>query len=527
MDSVSVARALMLGYRATAMYSPRGESYDYALGQQASPEQGLEASDDLDTYVRLIGQMTMAEPRLMHECPLLNADVTLRCNLPPYKSRHPLVIKSGSKLAFYANNVLNPVYRYLEEGLMFYHGEGFYCVHGGIRNEGKRSIDRVTDAQRLTELPADIDLNELHQIGFAKSVVTGRCDANKEAELGFADSYMHDTQKFTIVGHTPQNLGLPTVIRHTEESKFLVILDTQMSNREKNASCIGWDHERFLIKGYFDFKGTRHDYEASSDDGHIGTLDTTGSKHRRIVARVVGGEQNGKYVGVWYNGLKDDPPFASELSFVSLSEPTPSGDGVRGTEGQVGQFTHVACGDIEGSMPFLTNFLQLACNMLDIAYTPIAVGKQMTADALVTMTTSIQEKKVTIVCMGDVIGFAGPVGGPNEKRDLAFIPTTGDEAECLKWANSIGIIKIIGNRDVNKLRFLDELPFLQKHSDRLKIVDVKLPELQKVLLLGNCYPYIEKDGHKISKHGGGDLLLKLLPHMNLMQSATSPIWTPK
>jgi hypothetical protein len=493
LDAESLARQLL---------QPRFRAASQVKRQRRTRDEVTTVNiERIDEYVTLLADQTMAEPFILHECPIKYEAVDIRCNINPYKNT-VVRISGGSKFAYYANKVLNPVYAYLEKSQMRYDGREFVCVHGGVHisDEEKSISDRVLgDHTTLEKVSYDVDRNDLHQLGFGGSIITGRLFQNLEAIAGKADIYMDSSKRFTIVGHTPQNLGLPTVIRHSETpSKFLILLDTQMSNREKNASCIAWNDELFLVRGYFEHDSETYNYESSSTDDIIGTVREHEKTPFRIVALVKNGTLQGKYVGVKYNGRELN--FTSELQFFDFAHPTEESEGGN-NDATTPTFTHVACGDIEGSMPFLKNFLTLACSLLQVETSKIPSipnKKGMIADELRGMTNEIQSK-ATIVCIGDVIGFAGPFGIPSEKRDKEFVPTTDDEGECLLWANTERIVKIIGNRDINKLRFLDELMFLNVNPQN---VDIALNPIlaQSMALMGNCFPYVKDQGFRYSKH---------------------------
>jgi hypothetical protein len=137
------------------------------------------------------------------------------------------------------------------------------------------------------------------------------------------------------------------------------------------------------------------------------------------------------------------------------------------------------CGDIEASIPFLTAFLEHALGIANQLFpSTVMVESMRTAlfwmwntppnfhkyginkqklDTIVNTiylyTYRLKALGINIGCIGDVVGDPLGTGNPSGTR---FI----DEFVCAHWAayNITTLYGAGGNREVNKIRFIDEIP---------------------------------------------------------------------
>lgn len=547
----------------------------------------------------------------------------LKSELGPFVNETGIKITGMSAASAYCNLTLKHTYDYIDKGSIFKPFASGYCMmHGGLSFPDKDVFERcVVDGMKRiqagehiksTDVLQTASFNDVHRLGFGASVITGRlavpdaCTDGKKALEA-----MHPLFRTTIVGHTPQWIGMPTVIRESGNFKdsFLVVLDTQFSNRQKNTHSLGLfkDGSFCLMGSWMNYV----EYTARSDDVHIGrkvkvTSDgfTSSTPYFRVIAKCEN-ETPSRYIAVNYAPNPANPfapsgettvclvyfevdesknkwvakvaapeaemQAATQKKFIlsgeieleedhayqrSRDESMDSSKMEMGYGNGMWAFDRFVCGDIESSVDFLHAFLNHSYRMArgkNFNTQNINNEKKRWADGSLNTTlyglkndnslgfdvTSISDtmKEIMLMsnymvhgmgmkfaCIGDVIG--DPVGKGN------LFNTNGTELihefMCIHWANHYCIDKIIGNRDINKLRFLQEIPYILKPGNKRWFEMIYLMQREfednnktnivtlKRLLGHFCYPYVVTKGAngeevELSKHFLFDPAKPILP----------------
>ena len=535
----------------------------------------------------------------------------LKSSVGPFESEAAMKVNGNSVASSYCNLTLKCIYDYIDNGSMFKPVDNFCLMHGGliVDANGKAIFERCVDNAmerimsgkevKATDVKQSATFNDVHQLGFGGSVITGRL-AVEEACTGSSKALeaMHPLVRTTVVGHTPQWLGIPTIIRETpNQDKFLVALDTQFSDRQKNTHSLGlYQDGSFVLVGKW--MGV-FEYEANSSDIHIGQkikvervvsrMNELETPYYRVIARVTGQVSN-LYIAVNYalnpankfapgyttvclvRFFKENEagPFKAEVvkpddalvlnskkdfvfegkieldSYYHANAPAINNEmqskyyriNYASGNGIANDFTTFVCGDIEASVDFLHAFVMHSYKMLtnqtfppeylpdrnkvwangsadidenydlpevmSLGFDAKTISDKMKEIMHVSRELEIRANQTkntriaTFACIGDVIG--DPVG----KGNLDHVSGTEliHEFMCVHWANRFCQHKIVGNRDINKLRFLQEIPYIAK-PEHLQYLDL-ISQYQREFAAGNqtnvvtlkrllghfCYPYV-------------------------------------
>ena len=207
----------------------------------------------------------------------------------PFATQKGLKIDGASAASAYCNLTLKCIYEYIDKGSIFKPVDNFsFCLmHGGLTLDHNATaifercvvnamghIEKGNEVKAI-DVKSDAAFNDVHQLGFGGSVITGRLPVEEACTGGEAAlQAMHPLFRTTVVGHTPQWLGIPTIIREIHQpstnprAKFLIALDTQYSDRQKNTHSLGLfeDGSFCLVGKWMD----QIEYVARADDIHIG-----------------------------------------------------------------------------------------------------------------------------------------------------------------------------------------------------------------------------------------------------------------
>ena len=256
------------------------------------------------------------------------------------------------------------------------------------------------------------------------SEIIGRvplCDLDKLSLESFGGRGV----QLVIVGHTPTTIGVPLFLncahRYTGDLKWLLQLDTQYTNRVTNHSCTAFNMNGHFISYYtFEYNNEKVTAMIHSEDigrpmpKNMGEPGRTYSYNGIIIEN-----DHGNHIGKCVYVSCVPGPLGINKPSIEVVQPTAY---VRSPPLPI-QYAYYTWGDVEGSTAFLEG-----CQTL---------RKQM---------TKYLNDDAKYVSIGDVLGqtniYDEPTGIISDKETVEFANTAA--------------IKIIGNRDWNKLRIAAE-----------------------------------------------------------------------
>ena len=390
--------------------------------------------ETVDDWFKAIGELTMNEFDILHGLDASTYEFEIPDWMPGVRTRDGLkhlprtMSPPESKFATYCKTVLSPLYKYLEEAVVVYKENKTVICHGGLIWEDIR--DDLKDIKYAPNEESTFVAHR-HEPGFLtrlnghdlNSVLAADrlCEITGHIEPCTFDNDIHEGHygdegvALVIVGHTPTRLGVPVI--NKRESKWLIALDTQYSTRNEHNSCTA-----FNMDGSFT---TYYTFRSDTDRGEIVTAVMHNNDNTPRLRDFDGKKYlyNGRTVnnpkkGVYIHCTPNKNPNQSEPSkiIIDMDEPAPPIP--------TDKYMYYTWGDVEGDVTFLEG-----CMKLKNMYFPNAKH---------------------YVSIGDVLG--APRAGDTEEIN---------DAKTIKFALRAAI-KIIGNRDLNKLRIPAE--FLHAHA---------------------------------------------------------------
>lgn len=411
-----------------------------------------------DYYIRFLGKNTMGEQLILNSTIRSKKEENLSFTFNG--KTHNITAPPFTVFGTYIKHVLQPLTEYLTDAyIVKYENEGklVFC-HGGLlcdfKSDGKTRgthMNAVTSFMNADHIGKDIEFhkvenknaNEYHHYGFMQCTpITGRVPISEHSVPREELWNDHPGVKLFVVGHTPQPAGLPTVYKNRDQDQYLIELDTQYSPRKINNHCLAIDKNmNFHLKGQVKIGEVTVQYEARNTDPNIGTSFVKEDKLYIRTAKVLGGgPNNGKYIAVaYFDNLGKIVLYDGEKTDTVESET------------HIQNPSHIVCGDIEASFHFFQGFLSFAGKILNKNITCTLNKKNMS------LSTNVREqlpKTTKIVCIGDVVGSPNP-------PFLKPPQTMEEEAAVVKFFGQ-NDIKIVGNREWNKLRLFEEMPHFYK-----------------------------------------------------------------
>ena len=398
----------------------------------------------LDEYMKQLGTFTFNEPLFMENMENTGSWLTVPEYVYGRKEQHLI---PSSRFATYCKTVLTPMIEYLMNAQIRWDSttKEVAVIHGGeygIR-ETQKSLSDTLLPQSERGQPQCLrhiikhkkcTLNDFFNLT-AGTEAEGRIPVNEN----IVESGQYPVKrKLTILGHTPMTLAIPCIDEDPDGNK-VIHMDTQTSDRSKCSSCVAWNTEgHFMLRfslpvpecdskvlaqfhkpNVFDISGIAHEktrtmiFHATSDHSF---------RRERRGMRFAGHSNEGFDLYVKAN-VPDS--FDSSVNVYELREATNETDFTK-------LLTHATWGDVEGNLTFLNGCIEHLTTL-----------RHFCTDDL------------EIVCMGDIVGPAA----------LGHSEDIIDEAACIKWANTTDI-KLVGNRDFNKLRLVPEYVFWKYMTER-------------------------------------------------------------
>ena len=362
-----------------------------------------------------------------------------------------------SKFATYCDTVLKPLYEYLETAQVIHREDKTVICHGGLCSyiDGKALLPNETilnqfmperDKSGFLKKYGNVDLNSLLAADQV-SEINGRVPACDLENLS-SESFGGRGVQLVIVGHTPTTLGVPRFLNlihpFTGDRKWLLQLDTQYTDRTTNHSCTAFNMDGHFIS-YYTFQHEKQNVTAmiySEDVGvpmpkDMGEPGRTYSYNGRVTSK------NHKGMGVYVSCVPsmDSKNHHPNIKLVRARK-------VLTTPPLKETYNYYTWGDVEGSTTFLKGCQALCDSMKKQGY------------------LNSESKYVSI---GDVLG---------QPRTPAKTGVVSD-AETVAFANKAAI-KIIGNRDLNKLRIPAEFLHATERKNWPK---------EKGEMVSNTYPF--------------------------------------
>ena len=262
--------------------------------------------------------------------------------------------------------------------------------------------------------------------------------------------FIDQNSQTTVVGHTPY--GPIPVVHKAENGKYLINTDTQYTPRKTNtaavildksgdfwilASCVTPLKTDGTLITKIEVLTTRSFLESKQEElngvlkfGDIEEFNTWKQERDSDLLN------NADLDTAFQFSVKSQAMSTTSASFeFTIGDPVPNKSFtsmVDEAREQILQTTHelyATCGDIEGSVEFFDDFKDKVNNLCD-------------------------KKDICYVSIGDVVGGTTKAGPVHVCDNL-------NDAECLKrvnnWTNSL---LLIGNRDLNKFRMIEEFPKL-------------------------------------------------------------------
>lgn len=229
----------------------------------------------------------------------------------------------------------------------------------------------------------------------------------------------------TVVGHTPY--GPIPVVHKTEidgASKYLLTTDTQFTSRETNTSATILD----ASGNFWIYSSAKAAVRGEAEKITVLTTKKFLDDQAEECNGVLKYENDAAAYSFSVTSLKPMAKPNFEFKVGDKQEKSFS-EFLKEAQLDIQKTRHAlfaTCGDVEGSVHFLNQFKEK---------TALLCGK----------------KVPTIVSIGDVVGGAGFVIGKTELSDSKVLRDVNGRNDCLN---------VIGNRDLNKFRMIEELPLL-------------------------------------------------------------------
>lgn len=407
----------------------------------------------------------MGEPNILHsfdetgteeECTFTSQELSWfpTCTLDGTETRLSDIMQTiripKSKFGAYCKQVLKPLYKYLSEAQIKWKDNRTIVCHGGLttskedktvqtepyhnlkldtdwyRNLGRLGfgLENRENARFLTKIGGSLNINKL-LLTEGVSEISGRaplCLYNTIPNEAFGEI----GTSLVIVGHTPTSVGVPVFTKRIidTEEKWLIQTDTQRTPRKTHNSCVLFNNiGEFFATYTFMYEGKN--VKAVINDDYKDTNECLNEERNNKTYKFFKNgivkspeELSGKHVLI---GCRLDNGYAipGRTSFIQLSETI-----ANVPECDCEKYTHYTYGDVEGNVTFFRE-----CE---------ALKEEL-----------CRQKQLKYVSIGDTVGL------PVLKDDAINKDCETSDAKTVAHANT-ATIKIIGNRDLNKLRWIYE-----------------------------------------------------------------------